>query len=112
MNIEDLTIREARELAQMFSRQETSELPFVVGKPYFIRTIAHHYTGRLEKIIGKFLVLRTAAWIADDGRFSDALASGEFKEIEPYPADQQVFLNTETILDAVEFKHNLPTVQK
>ena len=111
MDIDNLTIREARELTQIFSRQSANELPFVVRKPYFIRTITHHYTGRLEKIIGKFLVLREAAWIADDGRFSNALGSGEFEEVEPYP-DVQVFLNTETILDAIEFEHELPKVQK
>lgn len=47
--------------------------PFEVGKNYFIRTVTHHHTGKLVAVYDHELVLENAAWIADDGRLSDAL---------------------------------------
>jgi hypothetical protein len=86
---------------------------FVVGKNYFIRCITHHYTGRLVGFTprGDF-VLVDAAWIADDGRFAQAMATGELSEVEPYPDGQEVFVNRETHADATEWKFPLPRKQK
>lgn len=88
----------------------TSKLPFKVGKKYFIRTVTYFLTGKVKAIKGGFLVLEDAAWIADTGRFSDALKSGEFSEVEP--VDVLVNLNLNSITDGFEWKHNLPRKQK
>lgn len=73
--------------------------PWQIGQNYFIRTVTHHYTGKLLAVHQLELVLTDAAWIADDGRFMQAVASGEFNEIEPYP-DGPVIIGRGAILDA------------
>ena len=86
------------------------ELPFEIGKPYFIRTVTYFVTGRVKKIVGKFLVLEEAAWITDIGRFSDAMKSGIMDEVEPL--DGEMYLNTDSITDAFPFPHKLPNKKK
>lgn len=86
------------------------ELPFVIGKAYFIRTVTYFATGRVKEIVGQFLVLEDAAWIADTGRFSDALAKGVMEEVEPIGGD--MFINTNSITDAFPWSHKLPLEKK
>jgi len=85
--------------------------PYEIGANYFIRSVTHHYTGRLVSVGDKELVLVNAAWIADDGRFMQAVASGEFNEVEPYPANQRVIVGRGAVLDAVVIP-KLPVSQK
>jgi hypothetical protein len=47
-------------------------------------------------------VLEDAAWIADTGRFSDALKSAKFNEVEPFP-NGRVIIGRGSIIDAVRF---------
>lgn len=86
-----------------------SELPFEIGEAYYIRTVTHHQTGRVKKIIGKFLVLEDAAWIADSGRWKDAIESGKLSEVEP--VECAVYVNTDSIIDAYDWSHKLPRTQ-
>ena len=86
--------------------------PYVLGENYFIRTVTHHYTGKLIKVYDQELVLITAAWIADDGRFATALNTGRFNEIEPFPKDKKVLIGRGSIIDASIFNFPLPTQQK
>ena len=86
------------------------ESPFEIGSAYFIRTVTYFATGRLKDIVGQFLVLEEAAWIADTGRFSDALAKGIMSEVEPVKTD--MFVNMGSITDAFLWKHKLPQEQK
>ena len=81
-----------------------------VGKKVFIRTVTHHFTGKVKKIDKMGVVLETAAWIADDGRFSDALTKGILNEVEPYP--DPVWIPLTAIIDATNWNFDLPTVQK
>jgi len=86
------------------------ELPFEIGSAYFIRTVTYFATGRVKDIVGQFLVLEEAAWIADTGRFSDALAKGVMDEVEPI--NGEMFINTNSITDAFPWKHSLPKEQR
>jgi len=110
MKIDELTIKEARELATLFGGARNDH-PFNIGANYFIRTVTHHFTGRLVHVTTQELVLEQAAWIADDGRFSDALKKSEFAEVEPFPSKQKVILGRGSIIDAVEIE-TLPCSQK
>lgn len=92
------------------SFRQVFELPFEIGKPYFIRTVTYFATGRVKAIVGQFLVLEDAAWIADTGRFSDAMSKGIMSEVEPVETD--MYLNTASITDAFPFEHKLPRNQK
>jgi hypothetical protein len=87
-----------------------SSLPFEVGEKYFIRTVTYFATGKVKKIVGKFLVLEDAAWVADTGRFSGAINEGVLNEVEP--VEVEMYLNVDSITDAFQWKHPLPREQK
>ena len=82
MNIENMTIGEARAIAALFAGQPvaaaSSAHPFEVGANYFIRTVTHHLTGKLVEVYPTELVLIDAAWIADDGKLCQALKTETF----------------------------------
>ena len=75
--------------------------PFDIGSNYLIRTVTMIDTGRVIAANKQWIVLEDAAWIADTGRFSDALKSCAFKEVEPFP-DGRVIINAGSIIDAVK----------
>ena len=79
---------------------------FELGKKYFIRTATYHVVGQLNEIYQKELVLTSASWIADSGRFNAALVSGIFEEIEPFVND--VIVSRGGMIDATEWTHELP----
>ena len=81
-----------------------------VGMSYLIRTATYFYTGRLVSVTDSDIILEEAAWIADTGRFSDALKLGILSEIEPYP--NTVIINRASIVDLSEWTHKLPREQK
>ena len=83
---------------------------FELGKKYFIRTATYHVVGQLNEIYQKELVLTSASWIADSGRFNAALVSGIFEEIEPFVND--VIVSRGGIIDATEWTHELPSKVK
>lgn len=86
------------------------EVPFKVGSAYFIRTVTYFATGRVKAITGNFLVLEDAAWIADTGRFREAIMKGILNEVEPVEVD--MFVNINSITDAFVWSHKLPRDQK
>lgn len=85
--------------------------PWCVGANYFIRTITHHYTGKLVAVYDTELVLVDAAWIADDGRFAQAMTGGDFAEVEPWPDGIEVIIGRGAILDAC-VRQSIPRSQK
>ena len=105
MNISELTIGQAREIAAMFNANQlqnnkSDDSHWEIGKPYLIRTVTMIDTGRLIAVTDKELVLEDAAWIADTGRFADAVAKAEFGEVEPFPIGR-VIVNRAALIDAV-----------
>ena len=85
-------------------------------KNYLIRTVTHIQVGKLVCVTDKELVLEKASWIADTGRFMNALRDGIEKqadsEIEPFPEKSRVIIGRDSIIDAVRYDHELPTEQK
>lgn len=80
-----------------------------IGKSYLIRTVTLYQVGRVVAVSGQFVKLKDASWIADTGRFADALKSGEFSEVEPVG---ESYINLGSIIDAFPFVHTLPKTQK
>ena len=112
MNIEQLTIGEARAIAALFQGQvPVPSSPFEIGSNYFIRTVTHHLTGKLIEVHPQELVLVDGAWIADDGRLSDALVSESFSEVEPVPDGRRFIVGRSSIIDAQVIR-KLPRSQK
>lgn len=105
MNLEDLTIREARQLASMFQGATPANIdcacPWQIGKNYLIRTVTMIQTGRLVQVTDHELVLEDAAWIADTGRWSSAIKSCTFSEVEPFPSGR-VMVGRASLIDACE----------
>lgn len=85
--------------------------PYQIGKNYLIRTVTMIQVGKLKKVFEKELVLSSASWIADTGRFSNCLKDGTFNEVEPFP-DGEIIVGREAIIDAVIFQHEPPNSQK
>ena len=89
--------------------QDVSKLDDLVGNKYFFRTVTYHMLGKVEKRFGNFLVLSNSSWIADSGRFMEAIKNGTLNEIEPVGT---TYLNLETVTDFFPWKHPLPQDQK
>lgn len=88
--------------------------PWELGKCYLIRTVTMIDTGRLVAVTPQELVLEDAAWIADTGRFADALSSATFGEVEPFPGGR-VIIGRGSIIDACcpeSLQGKLPRGQK
>ncbi len=82
---------------------QTNEHPYKIGAIYLIRTVTMIDTGRLVAVTTQELVLEDAAWIADTGRFADALKNCKFNEVEPFP-DGRVIVGRGAVIDAVEIE--------
>lgn len=109
--IEELDkLEQTKEQKKSLKKYINTDCPFKVGGAYYIRTVTYHATGRVKAIVGQFLVLEDGAWIADSGRFRDAIMKGILSEIEPVEVD--MFVNLGSVTDAFEWKHQLPRTQK
>ena len=89
---------------------DATTAPYIIGAKYLIRTVTHTYTGKLIWVGEKELVLDTCAWIADSGRWSDAVLNGSLDEVEPM-GDGKV-IGRGAIVDASIINWELPTKQK
>ena len=83
--------------------------PFPIGGSIFIRTVTNYYTGRVVGLVDGFVQLADAAWIADTGRFSTAIETGEFNEVEPLTT---CYVSRASIVDVVPWLHPLPRKQQ
>jgi hypothetical protein len=81
----------------------------MIGNSYFFRTVTYHLVGKVEKQIGKFLQLKDASWVADSGRFMNAIKDGTLSEVEPVGI---AFVNLDSVTDFFPWKHKLPVEQK
>ena len=112
-------VEQARELISMLSAPTAtrfsshsggSEAPWKIGTYYLIRTVTMIQTGKCVAVYPQEICLSEAAWIADTGRFSDALISLDFNEVEPFP-EGTIIVGRGSIVDAVEITKS-PRVKK
>lgn len=82
------------------------------NKNVFIRTVTHYFTGKVERVTKSWIVLSSAAWIADTGRFADAMRSGKLNEVEPYPKNTIVRVARGSIIEISDWQHALPMDQQ
>jgi hypothetical protein len=85
------------------------DAPWSVGTAYLIRTVTMYLIGRLDWVGPQELVLSDVAWVADAGRWHDALETGRLREVEPFLSP--VILGRGAIVDATEWPHALPLAQ-
>ncbi len=91
------------------ARKEISSYEDLIGGKYYFRTVTYHTVGKVKKIVGRFVFLEDASWVADSGRFMNTIKDGTLNEVEPVG---QAFVNLETVVDFFEWKHKLPSEQK
>lgn len=87
---------------------EVNQLGDLVGQKWFFRTVTYHLLGKVKKIAGRFIVLENAVWVGDSGRFSDFLKTGPSQSAELEPCGTAL-LNSESIVDAFPWKHEIPS---
>lgn len=115
--LDKLTIGEAKQLAALFcpgtpATTQSKRLPMKVGSAVFIRGVTMAYTGRVVAWTDAEVELAEAAWIADTGRFAQAMAKGGFSEVEPYPSGETVIVNRDAVSDWRVISFDLPRSQK
>ena len=81
-------------------------IPWEIGSVYLIRTVTMTQVGRVVAASRQWVMLEEAAWVADTGRFSDALKMWSFDEVEPFP-DGVVGVACGAIVDFVKGPHTL-----
>ena len=81
-----------------------------VGKAFFFRTVTYHIVGKVVKVLPMgILQLEKASWVADSGRFSQAIKEGTLNEIEPIG---DWFISLHSCTDFGLWKHSLDLKQK
>ncbi len=91
----------------MAKKSRAVETFWKIGKVYMVRGVTMYQVGRLVSIDQHELILEDAAWIADTGRFNEAVKSGVFNEVEPYAA-KRIAVGRGQISDAFELSIDLP----
>lgn len=113
MNIDDLTLGQLKEIQKLTVRGTCEDGflgPWEIGDNYLIRTVTMTISGKLMWVGDKELVLSGAAWIADTGRFSEALEDQDkFNEVEPFKND--VIVGRGSIIDATKITKLIRTVK-
>lgn len=109
INISDETYNKIKDQLMSEEKIDLNHLKDLIGKQLFMRTVTYHIVGKVENIIGSFFILSNASWIADSGRFMNAIKDGELNEIEPL-GDWMV--NYNSITDMGYWKHSLNLKQK
>lgn len=105
MDLDKLTLGDVKQLRCLLGGAAdgscAKRLPMPIGKVVFIRTVTYHMIGEVLEFTDEEVALGKAAWVADDGRFHEAMATGKFNEVEPYPDDARVVVNRGSVIDWV-----------
>lgn len=111
LEVSEETLAKIKEQLGVDSFKEIQNYEDLVGNKIFFRTVTYHALGEVKKIVGRFVHLKNASWIADTGRFMGWIKDGvqSNSEIEPVG---EMFLNMDTVVDFFIWKHKLPSEQK
>ena len=109
ITISDETYDSIKDQLGCDEKVDINDLKDLIGKKWFFRTVTYHSVGKVVKITGNFLQLKNASWVADSGRFMQAIKNGTLNEVEPVG---DCFINIQSIVDFFSWKHSLPKDQK
>ena len=109
IEISDETYEKLKDQFSQEDLKEVNNYEDLVGGKYYFRTVTYHTVGEVKKIVGRFAFLKDASWVADSGRFMNAIKYGTLDEVEPVG---DAFVNIDTVVDFFPWKHKLPTEQK
>lgn len=85
-----------------------------VGQNVLVRTVGYHAVGRLDELSDDWLVLSSASYLGDTGRYSQALHDGleETEHAEIEVVGGTMWVNRGVVCDVVVYRHPLPTKTK
>lgn len=99
-------------LMQSLVGNQAGKTHFKIGRNYMVRTVTMIVTGKLMSVNAQELLLDDPAWVADAGRWHEALENiDNLKEVERYPRDSKMIVGRGALVDAVEIAI-LPTTTK
>jgi len=112
----EITLTELAELIRTTTAPATAPAPKsglakLVGRDVIIRTVTHTLIGTLTEVSDDVLTLLDASWIADSGRWADALRDGTLSEVEPFPGGAEVCVGRGAVVDLTRWDHALPREQ-
>jgi hypothetical protein len=108
IDVSDETWERIKNLVTEDEVTEIDDMDDFIGKKLFIRTVTYHMTGKVKDRVGSFFHLTDAAWIADSGRFMNAIKEGTLNEVEPVG---EAWVNISSIVDMFIWKFDLPKKQ-
>ena len=106
MNTETLN-KIAELITKSIPETPTDGHPYVVGKWYAVRTLTMIQTGCLQAVYEKELVLSSAAWIADTGRWMQ-FCQNPYNASEVEPFTENVIVSRSNIIDATQIVEFVP----
>lgn len=109
VEISDETYEKLKEQLGVGEMKEIKAYDDLIGGKYYFRTVTFHQVGEVKSIVGRFVYLKNASWVADSGRFMNAIKNGTLSEVEPVG---DCLVNLDTVVDFFPWKHKLPTEQK
>lgn len=109
IEISDETFEKIKSQLTEDERKDINELDDMVGEKWFFRTVTYHLVGKITKRVGSFFYLKDASWVADSGRFMNAIKEGKLNEIESVG---DAMINIPSITDMFPWRHALPKEQK
>ena len=111
INMDHFTARQAAAIEKLFTqlKQKCEAHAFDIfgGKNIFVRTLSYHQIGKYMGVKDGFLMLKDASWVANSGRFNEALISGNLEEVEPF-REGIILVGIMSIVDVCEWVHELP----
>ncbi len=108
IQISEATYEKIKDQLGNDERADISTLDDLIGQKLFIRTVTYHLVGKVVKRMGAFLQLEISSWVADSGRFMNAIKEGKLDEVEPVGTS---WVNLSSVVDFFPWKHELPTKQ-
>ncbi len=109
IEVSDETYEKIKDQLNVDEQQDIGSIEEMVGSAFFFRTVTFHIIGKVEGYFGRILRLSNASWVADSGRFMDAILTGKLNEVEPLG---QWYVNLDTVTDFGPWTHDLPKDQK
>jgi hypothetical protein len=113
IDINELTLGQIQQLRTLLGGAAAPNAhPYEIGKNYFVRTVTYHFVGTLVAVFEQELQFENCSWVADDGRFTQAMATGELNEVEPYPKNARPIIGRGSLIDCNVISWTPPSSQK
>lgn len=110
LEISDETYEKIKDQLGEDEQFDLSDLDSMLNQKFFFRTVTYHIIGKVENFLtNKVMELSGACWVADSGRFMNAIKDGDLSEVEPVG---QMWINLDTVTDFFPWNHSLPKDQK